>query len=35
MGYKNNIVVLKDFIASIDGGEKLNALIKENNLKTT
>lgn len=34
MGYKNNIVVLKDFIASIDGGAKLNTLIKENNLKT-
>jgi len=34
MGYKKNIVVLPEFIASLDGGKKLQNLIDDNELQT-
>jgi nicotinamidase/pyrazinamidase len=34
MGYKKNIVVLPEFIASLDGGKKLQKLIDDNELQT-
>lgn len=33
LGFQDNIVILKDCIASIDGGKALNNLIKEGNLR--